>query len=118
MSTSDKVGSNTFNKFNIFKHKIKSALRRHISKESKFNKRKFRRSEYEKDMPDWPLVKRSWADSSLVIKPILDGDHTGEQYSTSERTDTLKALTSEEGSLDRKHFLFRKARWLVDAVML
>ena len=47
---------------------------------------------------------------NLVSKPVLDGDHTGEQYSTSERTYTLKALISEEGSLDRKHFLIRKAR--------
>ena len=46
----------------------------------------------------------------LIIKPGLDGDHTGEQYWTSERKYTLKALTSEEGSLDRQHFLIRKAR--------
>ena len=41
---------------------------------------------------------------SLVIKPVLDSDHIGEQYSTFERTYTLKALTSEEGSLDIKFF--------------
>ena len=39
-------------------------------------------------MPDRHLVKRRWTDSSLVIKPVLDGDHTGEQYSTNGRTYT------------------------------
>ena len=61
-------------------------MRRHISKESKFNKRKFKRLEYEKHMPDRSLIKRCWTDSSLVIRPILDDDHTGEQYSISEHT--------------------------------
>ena len=61
-------------------------------------------------MPDRPLVKRRWTDTSLVIKPVLDGDHTDEEYSTSERIYTLKALTNEEGSLVRKHFLIKKAR--------
>ena len=58
-------------------------------------------------MPDRRLVRRRWTDSSLVIKPILDDDHTCEQYSTSERACTL---TNEEGSLDRKYFLIRQAR--------
>ena len=42
-------------------------------------------------MPDRLLVKRRWTEFSLVIKPVLEGDHTGEQYSTNERTHTLKA---------------------------
>ena len=53
-------------------------------------------------MPDIHLVKRRWTDSSLVIKPVLEGDHTCEQYSTNGRTYTLKALTSDEVSYDRK----------------
>ena len=61
-------------------------------------------------MPDRLLVKRPWTDSSLVIKLVFEGDHTGEQYSTNERTYTLKALISDEVSLDRKHFLIKKAR--------
>ena len=64
-------------------------------------------------MPDRPLVKRRWTDSSLVIKPIFDGDRTGEQYSTSEHTYTLKALTSEEGFLDRKHVLIWKSTLII-----
>ena len=60
-------------------------------------------------MPDRLLVKRRWTDSSLIIKPVLDGDHTDEQYSTNGRTYTLKALTSDEVSFDRKHFLIKKA---------
>ena len=55
-------------------------------------------------MLDRLLVKRRWTDSSLVIKPVLEGDHTGEQYSTNGRTYTLKALTSDEVSFDRKLF--------------
>ena len=61
-------------------------------------------------MLDRLLVKRRWTDSSLVIKPVLEGDHTGDQYSTNGRTYTLKALTSDEVSFDRKHFLIKKAR--------
>ena len=56
-------------------------------------------------MPDRLLIKRRCTDSSLVIKPVLEGDYTGGQYSTNERTYTLKALTSDEVSLDRQHFL-------------
>ena len=55
-------------------------------------------------MPDRLLVKQQWTDSSLVIKPVLEDDHTGEQYSTNGYTYILKALTSEEVSFDRKHF--------------
>ena len=55
------------------------------------------------------LVKRRWTGSSLVIKPVFEGDHTGEQYSINWRTYTLKALTSDEVSFDRKHFLIKKA---------
>ena len=62
-------------------------------------------------MPNRLLVKWLWTDSSLVIKPVLEGDHTGEQYSTNGRTYTLKALTSDEVSFDRIHFLIKKARW-------
>ena len=60
-------------------------------------------------MPDRLLVKRRWTDSSLVIKPVLKGDQTGEQYSTNGRTYTLKALTSDEAFFDRKHFLINKS---------
>ena len=60
-------------------------------------------------MPDRLLVKRRWTDSSLVIKPVLKGYHTGEQYSTNGRTYTLKALTSDEVFFDSKHFLLKKA---------
>ena len=69
-------------------------------------------------MPDRLLVKRSWTDSSLVIKPVVKGYHTDEQYSTNGHTYTLKALISDEVSFDRKHFLSKKARWLAAAVML
>ena len=61
-------------------------------------------------MPDRLLVKGRWTDSSLVIKPALEDDHTGEQYSTNGRTYTLKALTSDQVSFDRKHFLIKNAR--------
>ena len=61
-------------------------------------------------MSDILLVRRRWIDSSLVIKPVLEGDQTGEQYSTNGRTYILKALTSDEVSFDRKHFLIKKAR--------
>ena len=43
-------------------------------------------------MPDRLLLKRRWTDSSFVIKPILEGDQTDEQYSTSGRKYNLKAL--------------------------
>ena len=54
-------------------------------------------------MPHRLLVKRRWTDS-IVIKPVLEDDHTGEQYSTNGRTYILKALTSDEVSFDRKTF--------------
>ena len=48
-------------------------------------------------MPDILLVKRRWTDSSLVIKPVFEGDHTGEQYSTNGRTYTY--FTYIDGTL-------------------
>ena len=60
-------------------------------------------------MLDRLLVKRRWTNSSLVIKPVLEGNHTGEQYSTNWRTYTSKALTGDEVSFDRKHYLLKKA---------
>ena len=47
---------------------------------------------------------------NLIIKPVLKRDHTGELYLTGERTYTLKALRSEEGFVDIKHFLIKKAQ--------
>ena len=42
------------------------------------------------------LVKRRWTDSSSVIKPVLEGDQTHEQYLINVRTYALKALTTDE----------------------
>ena len=67
-------------------------------------------------MPDTLLVKRRWTDSSLVIKPVLDGDHTGVQYSTNGRTYTLKALTSDELDFFRflDFYIFFRFRFFLD----
>ena len=45
--------------------------------------------------PDAILVKRRWTDFGLVIKPVLEGDHTGEQYSTNGRTYTLQVFNKQ-----------------------
>ena len=47
-------------------------------------------------MPERYLAKRRWTDSSSIIKPVLEDDQTGEQYSINVRTYTLKDLTSDE----------------------
>jgi len=86
----------------ILKHIVRSACSRLTS--SRSNPRRYKRVSYDNLWkPGSLLVKERWTDSSLLIQVTVEGNHTGEEYSSMGRTYTANALVKTSGSLLRKN---------------